>query len=405
MNVLQDLIKQFPLKNGPLPIFSRLEKALQKHLDLAQASLLFRSEKGFKSFSNLENPAQSTGEQAEPTQSQRVRKKVLGPGKVMEIPEKSPLFENLIRKQKPICEGGNGKNGGSRNIFWPVVFQQECVACYALTPKSKGSKLKGDGERVIQLLSDWTALFLREKKLWEELENTNREALFGWMSAAMVHEIRNPLTALSTLIQLLPQKRKDEQFMDSFEKLMKREVERLYDLTVDLLHFSKTSTEKMKVIDLQSVIQPVMQLMRPLFNSKKVELKAKPAKSMFLLGNGDQLEGLLINLLQNGMKAAGTQGIVEIAAGFSPRSPQGPNWLKIQVKDNGPGISREDLPKIFKPFFSTDRSGTGLGLAICQKVVENHKGYMKVKSLPGKGTVFTVCLPGLTSQSIKNLHN
>ncbi len=154
-----------------------------------------------------------------------------------------------------------------------------------------------------------------EKRLWEKLQDANRRDIFGWTSAAMVHEIRNPLTALNTLIQLLPQKRDDDHFIDSFQKLMKREISRLSELTNGLLDLSNFGSEKMAMVDLREILQQVAQLMGPLFNSKNIQLKVKAPKSFFLRGDKTQIECLFINLLQNGLKAVGPGGPCR---GFNP---------------------------------------------------------------------------------------
>jgi signal transduction histidine kinase len=182
--------------------------------------------------------------------------------------------------------------------------------------------------------------------------------------------------------------------MESFQKLMKQEIDRLSDLTLDLLYFSKITPEKSDKIELSGLVRRVGQLLNPLFRSKQVQLRVKARKSLFLKGNKGQLESLVINLLQNSLKAVSAQGTVEISTDFLLKSPFGAKWLKIDIKDTGRGISPENLSKIYKPFYSTDLLGIGLGLSICQKVVENHQGFIKVKSHPGKGTLFSVYFPG-----------
>ena len=373
MIVLRELYKPFSFKNEPWVHFSRCSKLLKKHLNLTHVIFLFRYEKGFKSFL---------------------------PKEKFELSEKSPFFQSLIKKKKTLISPSMGKPK-TRFIYWPILIDGKCMACYVFGLKNEEYPLTNEKKLLMELLTDRATEFLGQKHFWENLLVANRQDVFGWMSAAMVHEIRNPLTALNTLIQLLPQKREDSLFMDSFQKIMQKEIGRLSDLTNDFL---AAGHEKMVLIDLKEVIQQVTQLMSPLFHSKKVQLRVKTPKSLFLKGNKIQIESLFINLLQNGIKAVISEGIVEISTRFLVKSPYGPNWLEIRVKDNGRGISKENMGKIFMPFFSVDRSGTGLGLTICQKIVENHEGYLKVKSQLGKGSVFSIYFSSSpTSKKIKNL--
>jgi K+-sensing histidine kinase KdpD len=364
MKALRELHDHFPLESEPVTHFSKLLKSLENHLDLARTAILFRGEGGFKSFSPVER---------------------------LVIPEGTSHFRQLTLKKKPLTRGVGQKK--ARSIYWPVLTDGECVACYALELKPGGSGLTDEEKIFMELLADRTAGFLGEKRLWERIQDANRRDIFGWMSAAIVHEIRNPLTALDTLLQLLPRKRGDSLFMDSFQKLMQREIGRLSDLTNDLLDLSNVGLEKMAEVDLREVIQQVAQLMGPLFYSKNIKLRVNVPKSFFLKGNAAQIESLFINLLQNALKAVRSQGVVEISTNTMAHSPYGPGWLWVRVKDNGRGIAGKNIDKIFTPFFSADRSGTGLGLAICQKIVKNHQGYIKVKSLSGIGTVFSLYFP------------
>ncbi len=345
-------------------------------MDLTYAVFLLRNENGFGTISSNEK---------------------------LEISNKSPVFHRLLKKKKILSTWKTNEHK-IRFIYWPILIDGECAACFVLGLQTGEFRLTNDQKLAVELLADQAVDLLLRKKLWEKIQATNRQAVFDWMSTAMVHEIRNPLTALETLIQLLPQKREDPFFMDEFQKIMKKEIGRLSDLTNGLLDLSGADPEKMTIVDLKDIIRQIIQLMGPLFFSKKIQLKVKASKNLYLKGNETQLKSLLINLLQNAFKAVESEGVVELSTHFLAKSPRGPNWLKIQVKDNGRGISKENMVKIFSPFFSEDHLGTGLGLAICQRITENHKGYMEVKSQFGKGTVFSLCFPSIPSfKKIKNL--
>ena len=280
-------------------------------------------------------------------------------------------------------------------LFYPVAVEGECVACWALSPPKKfpRSSLPSEAKNLVEMAVDRTAGCLGERALWNGLENANRQNTLGWMSAAILHEMRNPLTSLGTFVQLFPQKRGDTAFVDSFEKLAQKEIQRLIGLTGDILHFLKADPERQEKVELGPLLDQVGELVQPLFHSRGVKLRVKTSKTPPIRGNGAQIESLMLNLLQNALEAVKTGGKVEVSSRALPASGRGKGRVQLQVKDNGLGIPQKDFHRIFRPFFTSKNAGNGLGLAICQKVVENHEGKMEVKSVLGKGTVFSVSLP------------
>lgn len=366
IDFLQTLYHRFPRNNDSQPRFTQVENLIQKGMGLRQTAFLFRHGKTFKP---------------------------LYPEKMVNISIPTSALRHLTGRLKPWINAGRNPKGPWIG-FWPVSVNQQCEACYALGTKLKKASLTADEKKVMGIIADRTAAWLLERRLWGQLEKANRQSTLGWMSAALVHEIRNPLTALNTLIQLLPQKRNDGIFLDSFQKMAQKEVGRLVGLTGGLLNFLKTDQKKLEITDLSKIIEHATHLMRPLFICKKVNLNVKNPKSIFFIGIEGQMECLLLNLLQNALTASEAGGNVEISSGLKSMPPHGSRWIKLRVKDTGKGICPEDIPMIFNPFYSPANQGTGLGLAICQKVVENHKGFLKVKSVPDKGSTFSVCLPG-----------
>jgi signal transduction histidine kinase len=361
---LQELFQQFPNSQNFIFNFQKIEKILQKKLGLTQAVFAYRQKDGFKSPEGKE-PFTKT--------------------------ENKLVFQRLNRTFKPlICS----KRESSKWLgFWPVGLGQEWTACYGLGRKKNGTPLNEEEKRVLDFLADRTSIELEVRRLWKCLERSDRQASVGFMSAAMVHEIRNPLTALGTLVQLLPQKKNDPEFMESFQKLMLREINHLTSLTETFLNFSKLSAEKAEWVDLHQVVGEVIQLLGPLFASKKIQLKSDNTPSLRFRGDKQQIESLIMNLLQNALQSVGGGGIVSISTYPLPRTNGSGPWVELKVRDNGLGISKENLGRIFDPFYSTKGEGTGLGLAICRKVVENHKGQMTVISPSNKGTIFRVLLP------------
>jgi two-component system, NtrC family, sensor histidine kinase HydH len=364
IKILQNLYRLFPDKTRDDFSFSPMEKFLQQNLGLRKALFVFRhadvlkTPDGKKPFKPL------------------VQKMVLKHFKQLSIPW--------------ICQ---------REIyfpwlgFWPVVAGGKWVGCYALGRKLDKDGLSEEEAQLMGLLADRTGLYLEERRLWRLLERVDRESSLGFLSAAVIHEIRNPLTALSALAQLLPQKKTDKNFLESFERLMLRETGRLTNLTENFLGFLRPTGKDAVQIDFTGIVNQMTDLLKPLFVAKGIQLKVNNSAGLYLMGDTNQIKSLILNLSQNAFESAGLRGTVGISTTWMPHSVHGPgSWIEFKVKNSGPGISKENLENVFNPYFSTKERGSGLGLTICQKVVENHQGIIKTSS-SNRSTVFHVFLP------------
>lgn len=332
--VLQDIFQQFPQAGSLVLDFSSVEKNLQKYLAMEKASFL----------------------------------------------KTSVTSKNLKREWAGL---------------WPVKRGKDLLGYWGISGKKNGKELSLDERGLMDLLATHTAIILEAHAWGRELENASRQASLGFLTAALAHEVRNPLTAMGTLLQLLPRKKNDPNFMDSFQNLMLREIQHLTRLTENFLDFSKGTNSYWEKVDLDRIVRRVGWLLGPLFNSKRVQFKIVSTPGLHLKAVESQLESLLMNLLQNAFHSVGINGKVELSTRFLTVKGKG-SQIEIRVGDNGKGITQENLKKIFKPYFSTKGDGTGLGLAICRKVIENHGGQWDVKSrVKSRKTVFKVLLPAL----------
>ena len=304
--------------------------------------------------------------------------------------ERALFLKHFGRKPGPWR--GSKKNKEDWYCLWPVRSGKEWIACYALGWKKNGTHFTPEEKYLLDLVSERTALTFETRRWMKALARSDRQSAIGFMSLAMAHEIRNPLTAMGTLVQLLPRKKSDEKFMDEFQKVMNREINRLTHLTESVLDFSKDGGEKSEPVDFQEVVDQVVKLLKPLFDMKKTRLIVRNPRVPHFTGNDHQMQSLIMNLLQNAFQSAGPGGMVQISTSLT-RGKSGPHWIQLSVRDDGPGIPKENLKNIFNPYFSTKNGGTGLGLAICRKIVADHQGFLTAKSFPQKGAEFKVLLP------------
>lgn len=223
-----------------------------------------------------------------------------------------------------------------------------------------------------------------KKRLEAEIAQSEKLAALGKMSAILAHEIKTPLTSIKMNIDILNQTlnlSSDEK--DSFE-IIKKETSRLAQLVKEVLQFSRTSELYISKFSLNQLIEETFQLIKPNIRNKQIKLLNK-TNYVELKADLDKFKQVLLNLIQNSIDAIDTEGTIEITSKAKEQ------YIFIYVKDNGNGINEPE--KIFEPFYTTKISGTGLGLAVAQKIIEQHKGTLRLISTKKGETVFEIKLP------------
>jgi two-component system phosphate regulon sensor histidine kinase PhoR len=223
--------------------------------------------------------------------------------------------------------------------------------------------------------------------------------------ANVSHELRTPLTALLGFIETLQgPARHDEAAIDRFLGIMQVEASRMERLVRDLLSLSRVEgEERMRpraAINLSDVVGSVVYMLRPLARERGAELIFDPVEDMPVPGDGDQLQQVFTNLIENAIKYGGAGNRVTITLDRHPRDPglRLPAVV-VRVGDTGPGIDPLHVPRLTERFYRVDThrsrqmGGTGLGLAIVKHIVNRHRGRLRISSTPGEGSEFTVILP------------
>ncbi len=229
--------------------------------------------------------------------------------------------------------------------------------------------------------------------LKEELLRAEKLKSIGILAGGIAHEIRNPLTAVKTFTEYLPEKLDDKEFLKNFSKIVGREVDRIDQLVHELLEFAKPSPLNLKNLDICSLVDNTVDFLNSNFLKHNIKVIRKYAPNSNFLINADlnRLRQALLNILLNAIDAMNTGG--ELSVGIIPHEKK----ITIIVEDTGIGILPKDLKHIFDPFYTKKDHGTGLGLSITQRIIEDHNGRILVESTPGKGTKFIIELPTKSS--------
>jgi signal transduction histidine kinase len=238
----------------------------------------------------------------------------------------------------------------------------------------------------ILILSVAFLLFRSIKRVFQ-LQNLikNQEQLvkMGEMAASVAHELRNPLGIIhgaNTLIQKKYASDKDEIFT-----YIPEELKRLNKLIEDFLAFSRTRSFTIQTVNIKELLTKIT---IALSEHSKIRINLNIENDFPEISTDiDTLEQILLNILNNSIQVSPDNGQISIKCDVVGKN------IKIQISDNGPGISPEIMDRIFDPFFTTKEEGSGLGLAISSRLIEQLEGKISVQSITGKGTTVTIVLP------------
>ena len=233
----------------------------------------------------------------------------------------------------------------------------------------------------------------RLKDLEREKRRGERLAAFGALASGIAHEIKNPLVAIRTFAELLPERFTEEDFRKDFSAIALKEIERIDQLVAKLRGLAVPSHQSFRSVDLIEPLEETLALLRGQFLQKRIRItRAYGASNTRISGDSDQLKQLFLNLLMNAVEAMDQDG--EVIVRLADRATHDGHSLLIEVTDTGPGIPDQLVGKIFEPFVTTKPKGSGLGLAICRGITDAHKGTIRaVPASPGRGTTILIEFP------------
>jgi two-component system sensor histidine kinase HydH len=247
---------------------------------------------------------------------------------------------------------------------------------------------------VIYPYFEQAAQAMQSMEVYTKRREKERLAALGEMAAGLAHEIRNPLGAIKGAAQFLdPSADRPE---SRFLRVIIEEVDRLNHVVTQFLLYSRPPTFEGAAVNLSALAEKTVDLLRSQMKSG-VELvfqsSSEPAR---VHASAEQLRQVMINLIQNAQRALEPKqgGMIRVSVSVEGGSQGGVDGeVTLLVEDTGMGIKKENLEKLFIPFFTTSPGGTGLGLSITQKIIEAHRGRIEVLSEEGRFTRFSVVLP------------
>jgi PAS domain S-box-containing protein len=246
-----------------------------------------------------------------------------------------------------------------------------------------------EGKIVQGILMDVT----ERREAQETHAQTEKMMALGSLVAGVAHEVRNPLFAISATLDAFDLKFGDRAEYRPYAEALREQLARLSELMQDLLDYGRPPVLRPEVDSAETLLAQALAGCREVAARKKVELASNLAGRLPQIRvDRERMSRVLINLIENAVQHSAAGATVTVAARAT--GPAETPGLKVLVEDSGPGFRREDLPRIFEPFFTRRVGGTGLGLAIVRRVVEEHGGTVAASNRLDGGACVEIRLPG-----------
>jgi two-component system sensor histidine kinase PilS (NtrC family) len=290
------------------------------------------------------------------------------------------------------------EHGGSRaadvaiwddtwDASFPIFLRGEMVGVALFHWKDKSPSF-----REMELLTPFLegiGLAVENIRQKQRIQRREHFATVGELAAGLAHEVRTPAGVIKGAAQFLSREAppKDREFLD----IIVEEADRLNSVVTEFLEYARPADRTPLQISLR---EPVERALIRLARERKKAMGLIRANSQFaepppkVNADPSEIERVVFNLLTNAVEAMPEGGDLTVRVGSAGGE------ARISVEDTGTGIAEEDRPQLFRPFFTTRERGVGMGLAICRRIVEDNGGSIAVDSAPGRGSTFTIKLPG-----------
>jgi signal transduction histidine kinase len=282
----------------------------------------------------------------------------------------------------------------------PLIWKGQLIGMVNLSHKLNKDIYSHEDIELLSTLANQTAIAIENARLYEDLKRSksyirraDRLASLGTLTAGLAHEIRNPLVAIKTFTQLLPDRLDDEEFREEFLKIASGEVDRISLLVNELLDFARPSDPKLELENINTLLDGMILLVSTETKKKQINVIKNFASDLPTVQiDREQIKQVFLNILLNAIGATSEHGQIMVKT-QSFVKPGGEPYIQIEFADTGCGIPEEHLEEIFNPFFTTKSTGSGLGLSISNQIVQDHRGYIDVESQLDKGSSFFINLP------------
>jgi signal transduction histidine kinase len=333
---------------------------------------------------------------------------------------KTAVVQRLVAGDRLLLRDADERSGNDRRIAaWLHSIEAECV--YAVVHEGDvlaiillGRKRSGDAyfAHDLDLLGTITsqaavaiknaALYRHVSILESQRQRAERVAETGALSAGIAHEIKNPLVAIRTFFELLPDRYEDEEFRTEFRRVVDSEISRLDRLVARLRGLKGTAPDEKQPIDVRKVLEETLAVVSLQLEQAGIGVVRQYSdEDATVSGNADKLKQLFLNLLLNSVDSmAGAGG--EITVRLRSHRGLGGAAVSVDIEDQGAGIADDVRRTLFHPFVTTKRESSGLGLWVCRQIADEHNAVLSASNRTDRrGARFTIDIPARGGDGIR----
>lgn len=324
------------------------------------------------------------------------------------------LLGIVVRRKKPVQVENVQTSGRYQNVdvarreglvsllSVPLLFSGEAIGTLSVYT-DKAHSFSNEEIRILSALAELSAIAIEKARLYErivdveeQLRQNEKLSALGLLAAEVAHEIRNPLTVMKMLYHSLDLKFPPGDPRTKDAAIMGEKMDHLNKIVEQILDFARSTEPKLSLLNVNELLDDLGLLTRHKLKNQNITLVRKLAPDLPpMMGDAMQLEQAFLNLMLNAVQAMPQGGKLTLTTrAIQPGDAERPTHVVIEFKDTGEGMSEEQCSRVFTSLLSTTKAmGTGLGLAIVSRVVETHRGTIRVKSRLAHGTTMSVTLP------------
>jgi signal transduction histidine kinase len=291
-------------------------------------------------------------------------------------------------------------------FVFPIFKDRKLTGLLTLGKSRRGMRLPADSLEQLMIIANQISSAMAKAELIQEklqlerkmYENEKLSSL-GRLSTSVAHEVKNPLSSIKAIVQVLKEDFKNETKTQKSLSIIVEEIDRLTKVVNQLLVFAKPQGDSKTNVKISDLINKVLVVLKHEAKMNNIDIHLDVSNDLPLItADEGSLTEVFFNLIHNAIQAMSEGGNLTISTTYEQKD----NYIRVVFENNGPGISQEDIGKIFEPFYTTKQMGTGLGLAIVKKKLEEVKGLIHVES-EDSTTKFIVNIPSSEGVLVSNI--
>lgn len=317
----------------------------------------------------------------------------------------------------------NGKNlidilGTQTFLLIPLIYKKEPLGVLIVDNRITQRDITEEEIETLKLFANQASMAIENARLYDSLEERIKElqaaykklemsadrlvkaerlAAIGEVATSVAHEIRNPLVSIGGFARLLKKRLPHNKEVEKYATIITSQVDHLEHILNNILNIASPKKPRLRDIDMHKIIHQALIVMEGLIHGRQIKLNLEwSCEDSLVIGDEKLLFQALLNVIKNALEAMDDEMALDIKTLCDEK------FVQIQIKDQGGGISGQDLNKVYDPFFTTKSEGTGLGLSVVRQIIQDHQGKIEIISHLNKGTIVKIFIPRSIPKQKKN---